>query len=385
MQEDLREPTWKGRFPQNEIISLLTVNRPLNLAESTSQDLRFGELLDLIGIDAVRDLRLGYGSAHGLLELREEIGRMCGVPSEHVVTTQGTALAIYLIAVELCRPGDEVLLFTPCFPPTRDALMGAGVTVNALPLRFEEGYRVDLNRFENSLTPETKLVSLATPQNPSGVATSPETVGAMLEIMALRSPEALLFVDETYRNATYGDAIPPRSEAGADPRIVTGASVSKAYGAPGLRVGWLTCADAGLRARLMTAKMNIVISGSPLDETLAAHLLIKREAVLAPRRRMLAKALATVASWRQLETERLDWVRPDGGALCCMRLRDDAFDAAAIARFWAQQPDRDLQLASGEWFGEDARSFRLGFGYLPIEELPRALAAVSAAMDEARR
>lgn len=375
------DPAWGGRFPQNEIISLLTVNRRFNLAESTSQDLHVGELLDIVGLDAVRDVRLGYGSAQGLPMLREQIGTMSGVPAEQVVTTQGTALALYLLAVELCRPGDEVILFTPCFPPSRDALIGAGVTVKEVPLAFDDGFRANLEAVRYSLTPQTRLVSIATPQNPSGVATPAETIDAMLKVIRQVAPDAYLFIDETYRNATYGDAQTPDSFAGHDPKVITGASVSKAYGAPGLRVGWMTTQDAPLRERLMMAKMNIVISGSPLDETLAAHLIAKREVVLAPRRAMLAEALAIVKDWVAENGDRIEWVRPDDGALCCVRLRASVFDGAAVDRFWQTQAGRDLQLASGEWFGESKRVFRLGFGYLPLDILPEALSALSDVMD----
>lgn len=378
-----RASTWKGRFPHNEILSLLTMNRALNLAESTSQDLHVGELLDLVGPDAVRSVRLGYGSAQGLPLLREAVGTLCGITHEQVLATTGTALGLYLLAVELCRPGDEVVLMTPCFPPSRDALLGAGVTVREVPLRFEDGYRVDLASFEAALRPKTRMVSLATPQNPSGVATDAATIDAMLEVMARCAPNAKLFIDETYRDATYGATQTPSSMAARDPRIITGASVSKAYGAPGLRVGWLTVPDRDLMERLVTAKMNVVISGSPLDETLAAHLLAKRELVLEPRRDMLAKALQQVSNWIETETNRIEWVRPDGGALCCVRLRAEAFGSSAIASFWAAQEARDLQLACGSWFGETDSVFRLGFGYLPLDRLNAALSAVSDAMDAA--
>src|SRR5450432_3352380 len=83
---------WRGRFPYNEIISLLDVNRPYNLAESTSQDLTVGDVLDLAGLEAVRGLKLGYGRSAGSVGLRDEIAKVCQVPAEHVVTTQGTAL-----------------------------------------------------------------------------------------------------------------------------------------------------------------------------------------------------------------------------------------------------------------------------------------------------
>jgi aspartate/methionine/tyrosine aminotransferase len=374
---------WRGRFPRNEIISLLDVNRPFNLAESTSQDLTVGELLDLAGLDRIRDLKLGYGTSSGSLALREAIAEGCGVPAEQIITTQGTALGLFLLAFEVCRPGDEAVLATPCFPPSRDCLAGAGVTVREVKLSFENNYRLDLNQIDASLSPKTKLVSIASPQNPSGVQTSRADIEKLLVLMERRSPEAILFVDETYREATYGDNAVADSFAALDSRIVTGASVSKALGAPGLRTGWLTVADADLRARLAVAKMNTVISGSVLDETLATVLLRHREGVLASRRRLLATALEELARWCESERKRVEWVRPDAGALCCVRLRPDAFDEAAVSRFWDLLPGHDLQLASGTWFGESSRAFRLGFGYLPPARLGPALSALSSALDAA--
>ena len=374
---------WHGRFPHNEIISLLDVNRPFNLAESTSQDLTVGELLDLAGLDRIRDLKLGYGTSAGSLVLREAIAEGCGVSAEHIITTQGTALGLFLLAFEVCRSGDEAVLATPCFPPSRDCLTGAGVNVREVKLSFENGYRLDLDQIDASLSSKTKLVSIASPQNPSGVQTSRADIEKLLVLMERHSPEAVLFVDETYREAAYGDDAVVDSFAALDTRIVTGASVSKALGAPGLRTGWLTVADADLRARLAVAKMNTVISGSVLDETLATVLLRHRKAVLVPRRRLLASALQDLALWCESERKRIEWVRPDAGALCCVRLRQDAFDEAAVSRFWDLLPGHDLQLASGTWFGETSRAFRLGFGYLPPGRLGPALSALSTALDAA--
>jgi aspartate/methionine/tyrosine aminotransferase len=374
---------WHGRFPHNEIISLLNVNRPFNLAESTSQDLTVGELLDLAGLETIRNLKLGYGTSAGSIALREAIAEGCNVPAEQIITTQGTALGLFLLAFEVCRSGDEAVLATPCFPPSRDCLLGAGVSVREIKLSFENGYRLDLEQIDASLSAGTKLVSMASPQNPAGIQTSRADIEKLLVLMERRSPDAMLFIDETYREATYGDNAAVESFARLDSRIVTGASVSKAFGAPGLRTGWLTVPDADLRERLAVARMNTVISGSVLDETLATALLRNREGVLAPRRRLLAGALEELAHWCESERERVEWVRPDAGALCCLRLRSDAFDEVAVSRFWELLPDHDLQLASGTWFGESSRVFRLGFGYLPPARLGLALSALSTAMDAA--
>jgi len=374
---------WRGRFPYNEIISLLDVNLRFNLAESTSQDLTVGDVLDMVDLETLRGLKLGYGRSTGSQELREAIGAACGVPADHVVTTQGAALGLFLLAFETCRPGDEAVLVTPCFPPSRDCLLGAGVTVREVRLTFENGYLLDLQALAGRLSSKTRLVSLASPQNPSGVRTPRATVERVLALLEEHAPQAVLFIDETYREACYGSEAAPESFSALYPRIVTGSSISKALGAPGLRTGWLTVADADLRARLTVAKLNTVVSGSVLDETLASALLRNREAVLAPRRRQLAAALLELAAWCEAESARIEWIRPDGGALCCVRLRADKFDDAAVARFWSLLPVRELQLASGAWFGESERVFRLGFGYLPPSRLAPSLAALSAVLDAA--
>jgi aspartate/methionine/tyrosine aminotransferase len=380
------ESDWRGRFPRNEIISLLDVNRRYNLAESTAQDLTFGEILDLAGgLSALSKLKMGYGSSAGLPQLRAGIAALTGVRPEEVITTQGTALGLFMLAFELCRAGDEAVIATPCFPPARDSLVGVGVVLRECRLTFDQKYKLTAAALEPLLTERTKLVSIASPQNPSGAATNLAEIKAILDLMRRKAPEAYLFVDETYRDATYGDSAAPQSAATLDEAVVTGGSVSKAHGAPGLRVGWLTIRDPELRERLQTAKMNLVISGSPLDETLAAAVLKHREKILSVRRGLLMDGLSQVAGWIDRQKGLIEWVRPDGGALCCLRLNPDVFDKARIGRFWSALPEAELQIGDGAWFGESSPVLRLGFGYLPIDVLPAALAALSHALEAAAR
>jgi len=372
---------WRGRFPRNEIISLLDVNRRYNLAESTAQDLTFGEIINLAGgVAALDELKMGYGSSAGLPRLRTAIAALTGVEPDEVITTQGTALGLFLLAFELCRPGDEAVIVTPCFPPSRDSLIATGVTLRECRLSFDRGYRLTADLLEPLLNERTRLVSIASPQNPNGVRTTLAETKAILELMRAKAPAARLFIDETYRDATYGNEPPPRSAATLADEIITGGSVSKAHGAPGLRVGWLTVREPELLERLTVAKMNVVISGSPLDETLAAAILDNREKILSTRRELLANGLAKVAAWIESHKGSVDWVRPDGGALCCFRLNQKAFDEAGVGRFWSVLPGAELQIGDGAWFGESSVVLRLGFGYLPIDVLPAALDALSGAI-----
>jgi len=380
------DSNWQGRFPRNEIISLLDINRRYNLAESTARDLTFGEILDLAGgADALVDLKMGYGSSAGLPRLRANVASLTGVQPEEVITTQGAALGLFLLAFELCRPGDEAVIATPCFPPSRDSLVGAGVNLRECRLAFDGGYQLTAELVEPLLSERTRLISIASPQNPSGVRANLKEIKTILELMRRNAPHAHLFVDETYRDATYGDELPPQSVATLDDLVITGGSVSKAHGAPGLRVGWLTVRDPKLRQRLAIAKMNTVISGSPLDETLAAAVLANREKILGARRGLLATGRDNVANWVGRQQGLVDWVKPDGGALCCLRLSPKAFDSAGVDRFWAALPKVELQIGDGAWFGESSSVLRLGFGYLPIEILPAALDALSRAVEAAAR
>jgi hypothetical protein len=315
--------------------------------------------------------------------LRTQVASLTGVSPDDVLTTQGTALGLFLLAFELCREGDEVVLVTPCFPLARDSLVGAGAIVRECRLTFDQGYKLTAAALEPLLNARTKLVSIASPQNPNGVRVDSEELKAIVRLVRKKSPDAWLFVDETYRDASYGDEAPQRSVATLDDRIITGASVSKAHGAPGLRVGWLTVRDQALRDRLIVAKMNIVISGSTLDETLASIVLENSDRILSERRALLAEGYSMVATWVEANKNYIDWVRPEGGALCALRLNPNVYDAAGVARFWAAVPKADLQLGDGAWFGESSAVMRLGFGYLPIKILPDALTALSSALASA--
>ncbi len=376
---------WKGRFPRNDIISLLDINRRFNLAESTAQDLSFAQVMAFAGgPEALGDLKMGYGSSAGLPRLRTAVAALAGVDPNEVIATQGTALGLFMLAFELCGQGDEAVVVTPCFPLSRDALAATGVTLRECRLSFDQGFKLTADLLAPLLNERTKLVSIASPQNPSGARIALAETKVILELMHKMAPAARLFVDETYRDATYGDERPPLSAATLDNEIITGGSVSKAHGAPGLRVGWLTVRDPELRERLTVAKMNMVISGSPLNETLAAAILENREKILNDRRVLLANGLSLVAAWVEAQKNYIDWVRPDGGALCCLRLKPSVFDNAGVERFWAALPEVELQIGDGTWFGESSRCLRLGFGYLPLDVLPAALDALGKALLRAR-
>jgi DNA-binding transcriptional MocR family regulator len=134
---------------------------------------------------------------------------------------------------------------------------------------------------------------------------------------------------------------------------------------------------------LIIGKFNTVVSCSAVDEALAVRVLERRASIIAERRAHLDAGLQRTAAWVRANNDFVDWVRPDAGALCCVRLKPAAFDAAAVNRFHQALSDKRIRVANGTWFGDDVRVFRLGFGLLPMDELGDALAALAAALREA--
>jgi aspartate/methionine/tyrosine aminotransferase len=364
-------------FAPSPMSTLTDVHCRYDLAESTCPSLTIGELADPAELAA---LSLDYGTSRGNAELRALLAEGTAVTADQVLTTVGAIESLFLLAQTLCGPGDHVLLATPCFPPTRIVPTGLGATIDTLALSFAESYRLPLDRFADALTPRTRLVSLASPQNPAGVRFTEAELRGAIDAVTERAPDAVILVDETFRESTYGDAPVPASVAGLSPRLVTCSSLSKALGAPGLRLGWLTTTDQELYEHLRTSKFHSTIACSTVDEFLGVRVVRRRAEILAPRARQLGASLAELLAWTREQP--VEIVTPDGGAICCVRLPEAEFTDDAVTEFYARLASYDLRVGHGSWFGETDRVFRLGFGNLPPEVFSEALDRLADALKQ---
>lgn len=374
-----------ARFPRNDIMSLTEQAPRYDLAESVGPDLRLGQLLGQPGNSDYDELALGYGTAEGNPELRQLLGELHGVDADDVLLTVGGMHALFITAFVLCDRGDEAVTTSPVFPPTRNVLETIGAKVRTLNVSFDSGYQIDLDDLRAQLNSRTTLVSLASPQNPSGVALSLQTIEQVLDAMKTRCPGACLLLDETYRDAVYGDNRPAASAVSLSGKVITCASLSKCHGAPGLRLGWAITRNAELREQLVRAKFNTVISCSVVDEALALKALQQRDTIIGERRKHLADGLAVTASWAEANADLIDWVRPDAGALCCMRLKPTVFDDVSVGRFYEVLEREGVRVGNGAWFGEESRVFRLGFGLLSMEDLEAGLMTLATVMRRTAR
>ena len=373
------------RFAENDIISLVGAKPRYDLSESLSPILRLGELLEASDLSSLGEMPLKYPTAEGDARLREVISDWHAVKPDDVVTTLGCMHALFLIAFTLCDHGSEAVTSSPLFPLARNALEAVGAKVRLLSLSFDRAYQPDLAEFRGQLSERTRLVSLASPQNPSGVAIPHSTLREMLGLMEQVCPAAYLLVDETYRVAAFGDDPEAASAIALSPRVISVASLSKCHGAPGLRLGWAITRDPELRKQLVLGKFNTVISCSSLDEAMALKVFKQHDRIIGERRRRLADGLARTADWVLENSGLVDWVRPDAGAFCCVRLNASVFDDAAVSRFHATLASYGIRVANGLWFGDEARVFRLGFGRLAMPDLEAALPLLTAALRQTLR
>ena len=212
------------------------------------------------------------------------------------------------------------------------------------------------------------------PHNPTGTMMP----WANLEWLAdlARERNCVLLVDETYRDLTYGTPYPTAASLG--PQVIAVSSLSKAYGTPGLRLGWLITQDTALYDRFLAAKEQIGICGSVVDERLGIAVLETRDPWLAESGRRNLARRQIVSDWIA-EEPRMEWVEPAGGVVCFPRMTvGPGFD---FDRFYRSLLDRyGTYVGPGHWFEMPKRYMRIGFAWPTEAELRAGLKGISAAM-----
>jgi aspartate/methionine/tyrosine aminotransferase len=345
-----------------------------NLAESSVTDATLGDL----GVD-LGGLVLQYGDHLGLPELRAEIAADGdGLRADDVLLTPGAVAALFIVHTTLLENGSHVVVARPNYATNVETPRAIGADVSFLELSYDEGWAVDPDRIAALLRPDTRLVSLTTPHNPTGATMSRETLDAAIELVE-RHGSARLLVDETYREMTFGEPLPVA--ASLSDRVISVTSLSKTYGLPGIRVGWLVTRDRALQERLLAAKEQILISGSLVDETIALAALRRRPAWLPQIRARIDEAFAVTSAWIDAG-EGFEWVPPRGGVVGFPRIRPSVASRIDVDRFYETLfEDHGTVVGPGHWFEQPRTHFRLGYGWPSINELRDGLAALDAALD----
>ena len=339
-----------------------------NLSESSITDQRLSDL-NL----HIPDLTLLYNEHRGSPTLRALVAEDAhNLSAEDVLITHGAAGALFIVATSLLTPADHLIVVRPNYATNLETPRAIGCEITCIDLAFEDGFALDLNAVRRAVQPNTKLISVTCPHNPTGVMLSEGQLRTLASIA--RDHGIQLLVDETYRDLSMDGMLPIAASLGNE--VISVSSLSKAYGVPGIRLGWIITADQDLQERFLAAKEQISICGSVVNEWIGEQILRKRAAILPPRLDEMRQRRQLVADWMSQES-RLEWVRPSGGVVCFPRMKETA---VTPQKFYQQLANFGTYVGPGHWFEMSDRYFRLGFGWPSLQELEKGLEGISNAL-----
>jgi len=349
------------RFAMERMQSTYENQVDFNLSESGVHPLRLGELVeDATAREALMAEPLRYTQSNGTLPLRSAIaGLYPGATPDHVEVTNGGSEANYMTTWALVEPGDEVVMMVPNYMQTWGLARAFGATVREWPLRLTgspPAWTPDAEALDRLVTPRTRLIVICNPNNPTGARFGEEDLARI--VAAARRSDAWLLSDEIYRGAER-DGVTTPSVWGRYERVIVTSGLSKAYGLPGLRIGWIV-APPPLVSTLWSYHDYTTISPGALSDALARRALepARREQLLARTRRILNENYPVVARWLDGHGGLFSYAAPDAGAIVYVRYHHGVNSTELVTRLREQ---KSVLVVPGDHFGMDGH-LRIGFG-----------------------
>ena len=291
----------------------------MDMSESCVRPVSLRELAEMgLDLDAILAMPLGYSQSNGTIPLRENLAAIYpGATPDCIEVTNGTSEANYLLALALLREGDEVALEVPNYMQFGGVPQSCGARLRPFHLRIEHDWEPDWDEFESAVNEKTRLVYLSNPNNPTGSVLSPE---AMRRIVArCEAVGAYLLTDEVYLGAEIHCPRTP-SFWGMSERVIVTSGLSKAYGIPGVRIGWIA-GPPDVVAQCWSQHDYITIGPNKISDAVARVAVQQdnREKLYARTRAILQHNLPLMRQWIESFSGFLTFREPKAGALCLVR------------------------------------------------------------------
>lgn len=287
-----------------------------HLTASDAQSLTLAELLALASPAdrlAFEEAWLGYTSTWGAAELRDVIASTyVGLERQHILCFAGAEEGLYVAMQALLGRDDHAIVITPNYQSAESIPLSL-CAVTGVPLDPRQNWALDMERLQNALLPNTKVISINFPHNPTGKILEREKFEALVEICRTRG--IWLFSDEVYRLIERDPKRRLPCAAEVYERGISLNVVSKAYGLPGLRIGWVACQDEELLRRMEGLKHYLSICNAAPSEHLAIMALKARGEILARNRALAARNLELLDKFFASFPDLFTWATPDGGVV----------------------------------------------------------------------
>ena len=333
---------------------------PHLLCASDCETMTVAELLQLAGMSTADlvGLRLGYGEAQGNRELRTAVARTYkSVQPKQVVVLAAPEEGIYLAMRALLEPGDHVVVLTPAYNSLLNLAQHISGNVSQWEIKpTAEGWQPDLNAFERMVTPQTRLIVVNFPHNPTGFLPAPDQLQSIIDIA--QRYDTWLFCDEMYRGLELSGRLTLPSAADLYSRAIVLAGLSKVHGLPGLRSGWLIVMDKELRAQIQNWKHYTSICPPTPSQFLALAALQAQEQIIGRNRNLIEQNVRTADSFFDRWPKLFDWRPPQAGSVALVGLNLPS--ATDYCHMLAERAG--VLLLPSSYLGYGDHHVRFGFG-----------------------
>lgn len=349
-----------------------------NLSESGVHPLTIGELRALAGDVDIDDVVLGYGHTNGTDELRGRIAALYpGASPDDVAIANGSAEANFAATWRFAAPGATIAVVVPTYMQTPGVAHAFGARVVRIPLRPELGWQPDGDEVRRLTQDGVQAIVITNPCNPTGTVLSDESRRMFIEAAAAH--DAWIIADEVYAGAELDGTQTP-SFFGSYPRVIATGSLSKAYGLPGLRIGWAVSTPE-MTEQLWARRDYLTIAPATPSDRLATLALqpAVRAHLLDRTRRHIRDGITVLEAWLE-EQQLFTWQRPAAGAICLASLRAPVDTSQLAERLRVEQ---SVLVVPGEQFGVP-HALRFGFG-APAAALRTALGRVAVTLRDVHR
>jgi aspartate/methionine/tyrosine aminotransferase len=308
-----------------------------DMSESGVRPLTLRELTEMgFDLESFLDVPLGYSQSNGTIELREGIAALYpGASVDHIEVTNGTSEANYLIALSQVQAGDHVAMQVPNYMQMWGVARGLGAEVKTFRLRTEAAWEPDWDEFERAVTDRTRLLYLSNPNNPTGSVLSDASMRRIVD--RCQQTGTWLLSDEVYLGAEVNA---PRTKSfwGMGDRVIVTSGLSKAYGIPGVRIGWIVGPKEVVEA-CWSQHDYITIGPNKMSDRIArvAVEARNREQCYARTGDILRHNLPIAQEWARTFGGRLSWTPPTAGAIALMRYDADTPSLAIAEQIRSRQ------------------------------------------------